>query len=279
MDMSALNGHMHAKPGGPKPQFEHVRRLARPRHDSARPGQRAHRFTLIELLVVIAIIGVLAALLLPALEDAREAGRRAACASNQRAIYTGMVMWADDHDGRLPYGGHWSGSAQSMMYIMYQIPHFQYGEHQDEPAGLGLLIDAGLIGGWHSDDVLRCPSETFDTQFGDCRGDTTHPNYGYSPELGMWVNSRAAYLRRKFAGDESYKGAKIERLETRDTILADVFCLTDQVLRRHADGVNRCSVSGAVAFHHARSDDTIMRPARNSYNNNSELQSIWEDLE
>jgi len=59
-------------------------------------------FTLIELLVVIAVIALLMSILMPALSAAREQGRRAVCAQNERSAAVGLTMYANDYKGELP---------------------------------------------------------------------------------------------------------------------------------------------------------------------------------
>jgi prepilin-type N-terminal cleavage/methylation domain-containing protein/prepilin-type processing-associated H-X9-DG protein len=100
-------------------------------------------FTLVELLVVIAIIAILAALLLPAVQTARESGRRTQCKNNLKQIALAIRHYAQSK-GRFPFGGGWipiqTGTWASMILPqLEQQAHyelFDFAKSMDDPANL-----------------------------------------------------------------------------------------------------------------------------------------------
>ena len=111
------------------------------------------RFTLIELLVVIAIIAILAAILLPALNSARERGRSAYCTSNLKTLGTAFWMYHDDTDAMVTFdigfpAGHPTGNHR---YWSESIAHYiaQLSENENE------LYDTMIKGG---STPFTCPT-------------------------------------------------------------------------------------------------------------------------
>jgi prepilin-type N-terminal cleavage/methylation domain-containing protein/prepilin-type processing-associated H-X9-DG protein len=138
------------------------------------PARRA--FTLVELLVVIAIIGILVALLLPAVQSAREAARRMSCTNNLKQLALAVHGYQTAMSGAMPissgYGGE--GSAPSAQrsgkgWIVCILPQCEQQPLYDIFAQFGFTGDIGSGGGIKNAGCkdamktrlafLNCPSE------------------------------------------------------------------------------------------------------------------------
>ena len=139
-------------------------------------------FTLIELLVVIAIIAILAALLMPALERAREQAYRAKCAANQHQLALAMAFYSDAYNGAVSY----SYPADCTDGIITRFGYVIWGWGRPRPANHGLWVYDGYAVG----ELLLCPSHTliYGDRWPGIRSYLPRWTYGI-PTLGeLWSN-------------------------------------------------------------------------------------------
>jgi prepilin-type N-terminal cleavage/methylation domain-containing protein len=145
-------------------------------HQSAIRKQTPTAFTLVELLVVITIIGILIALLLPAVQAAREAARRVQCANNIKQLALGC-LGHENATGRFPTGGWgcgWTGDAdrgtdwrQPAGWIYNILPFIEQQALHDMGAGLS-GTDKNTAHGQRSAvplGILYCPTRRVATTY------------------------------------------------------------------------------------------------------------------
>lgn len=171
-----------------------------PRHDSSL-RRRQVGFTLVELLVTIAIIGTLVALLLPAVQSAREAARRVQCTNNLKNLTLGILNH-ESSVGRLPssgWYGSWtgdpdrgSGADQPGGWLYVTLPYLE--QHALHAAGLGQTGEARFRALAIRDAtplvVMNCPSRRTG---GPYANPVTAASAGFRPRSGDGMGGSSGY--------------------------------------------------------------------------------------
>lgn len=162
-------------------------------------------FTLVELLVVIAIIGILIALLLPAVQAAREAARRLMCSNHLKQVATAFAMHESTH-GHYPtngWGWAWVGDAdrgfgqtQPGGWIYNILPYVEMGDIHDLSAGKDLAQKKIANGRMALTPIsmFNCPSRRaatlypyvvgYNSSFRNCNVSNQVPRSDYATNVG-----------------------------------------------------------------------------------------------
>jgi prepilin-type processing-associated H-X9-DG protein len=137
-------GHAHSLPAEPAGLI--ARQLLRRSHPS-----RVAAFTLIELFVTVTIIGLLAALVFPAVQGAMDSSKASRCMSNLRQIGSAFLSYAGDHDAELPMLNPEGPFPNSQWYVNQLSRYLPVAEWR---------YQGGEVWGDTDKGVYRCPAAT-----------------------------------------------------------------------------------------------------------------------
>lgn len=209
-------------------------------------------FTLIELLVVIAIISLLVSILIPSLVKAKELARRTTCAVNLRSLFSGVYLYANDHDDSLPY---------HPLNLKYRC--VVWSDSEKEWMGLGKVYSDKYV---DTGKIFYCPSNTgrgydyFATQWSATTPWWTTVQIHYS-ERGYGGGKVPATLMD--LGPEVYAADSINSISTYS----------------HADGCNALYGTGAVTWYYD-SNNLISELVgdEGNWTSLSSCKFIWYDI-
>ena len=148
---------------------------------SVRRPAGADAFTLIELLAVIAVIGVLAALLLPALNQARGRAQAMACVNNTKQLGMAALVYAGDNGDRLPYNREGAASRTELNWVNNVMTWDTSADNTNNntltKAELGVYVGGNAA-------VFRCPADNVVSSLQQAAGWTAR-NRSYSMNMMM----------------------------------------------------------------------------------------------